>query len=116
MMAVIDTNGDGKVTRAEADAFRDGQFAKFDADGNGSLNQDEYIAMAEDFRHQMMLVRFKRHDANGDGAISKDEMSGHMGMMFEHMDRNDDGVIDQSEMRRGHHGRHHDDDGEKKGD
>lgn len=107
MLAMVDADKDGKVTRAEADAFRDAQFAKFDADGNGSLNDDEYFALMEDFRRQMMRARFNRHDADGDGVISKDEMSGHTGKMFDRLDRNDDGVIEGDEMRRGRHGRHH---------
>jgi hypothetical protein len=110
ILAMVDGDNDGKITRAEADAFRDVQFAKFDADGNGSLSDDEYIALMEDFRRQMMLARFKRSDANGDGMISKDEMTDRIGRMFVHMDRNDDGVIEGDEMRRGRHGRHHGDD------
>jgi hypothetical protein len=121
MLGMVDADKDGKVTRAEADAFRDAQMAKFDADANGSLNQDEYIALMEDFRRQMKLARFKQHDADGDGSISKDEMVGHMSMMFERMDRNNDGVIEGDEMRRGHHGERDDDDdhqgkGKKKDD
>jgi hypothetical protein len=110
ILGMVDADKDGKVTRAEADAFRDAQFAKFDADGNGSLDDNEYLALMEDFRRQMMLTRFKRYDTDGNGVISKDEMSGRIGKMFTRMDRNDDGVIEADEMGRKHHRGHHDDD------
>lgn len=108
ILAMVDGDKDGKITRAEADAHRDAQFAKFDADNNGSLDENEYLALMEDFRRQMMLARFKRHDVDGDGVISKDEMGTRISHMFERMDRNDDGVIEGDEMKR--RGRHHDDD------
>ncbi len=105
IFGMMDADGDGKITRAEADAYRDGQMAKFDADGNGSLNPDEYVAMTEDFRRQMMLAKFKRLDADGDGMLSKDEVGSRADRMFQHMDRNDDGMIEPDEMeRRGKHG------------
>lgn len=108
IMAMVDSDGDGKITRAEADAFRDSQMAKFDTDGDGSLNADEYIAMREDFRRQMMQARFKSQDENGDGKLSKEELGDRVDRMFEWMDRNDDGVIEGDEMRP-HRGRDHKD-------
>lgn len=106
MFEMIDADGDGKVTREEVDAFHEGQLEKFDTDGNGSLNADEYVAMMEDFRRQMMLKSFERKDENGDGMLDKAEMGDRMDGMFERMDRNDDGVIEKDEMRKrgGHHG------------
>jgi Ca2+-binding EF-hand superfamily protein len=109
IFGMMDADGDGKITRAEADAYRDDRMAKFDTDGNGSLNPDEYIAMMEDFRRQMMLVKFNRSDADGDGVLSKDEVGSRADRMFQHMDRNDDGVIEQDEMKR--RGKHRDGDG-----
>ncbi|NJO34516.1 MAG: hypothetical protein HC869_16680 [Rhodospirillales bacterium] len=40
-MARIDTNSDGKVTTQEFAAAGDQMFAKFDANGDGKLAQDE---------------------------------------------------------------------------
>jgi len=108
MFAMVDADSDGKITRAEVDAFRDGRMAKFDTDSDGSLNPDEYVGMMEDFRRQMMLRHFQRSDADGDGMLSKDEMGSRIDRMFSRMDRNDDGMIEADEM--GRRGRHHDDD------
>ena len=110
---MLDADRDGKVTRAEAEAFRDAQFAKFDADSSGELNPDEYVALMEDFRRQMMRARFEKRDTDGNGGISKDELSHRLERMFDHMDRDNDGAIEKGEFRRG---RHHDgDDGESGG-
>ena len=117
MVGMIDTDADGKITRAEADAFRDAHLKQFDANADGVLNGDEYIAMLEDFRRQMMLTRFKKADADGDGALSKDELGNRMDWMFAHLDRNDDGVIEADEMRKrgGHKGDDDDDDDHGRG-
>lgn len=40
-MAMIDTDGDGKVTRAEATAAADTMFGRMDANGDGTLSGEE---------------------------------------------------------------------------
>lgn len=100
MFEMIDADGDGKISRAEVDSFHKARLEKFDTDGNGSLNADEYVAMMEDFRRQMMQKRFERKDTNGDGMIDQEEMGARMDRMFDRMDRNDDGMIEKGEMRK----------------
>lgn len=67
-----DTNGDGKVSRAEfvasATAGRGDparRFAKLDTNGDGLLDKPEIEAM--------LTRRFKRQDTNGDGVLSASE-------------------------------------------
>ena len=48
LMETFDTNKDGKLTQAEVDAYRNDQLAKFDKDGNGELNLEEYQALWAD--------------------------------------------------------------------
>lgn len=67
-----DTDGDGKVSRAEfVAAAKAGKhdpskrFAKLDANGDGMLDRTEIDAM--------LSQRFKRLDTNGDGLLSADE-------------------------------------------
>ena len=83
-----DTDGDGRVSRAEATASgaeRSGEwFDKLDLNKDGYLTQDE-MKQARDTRHQnhgdmkeKMEARFKEADANGDGQLSLDEVQAKM--------------------------------------
>jgi hypothetical protein len=45
LLETFDTNGDGQLTQAEIDGFRAERLAKFDTDGNGTLNLEEYEAL-----------------------------------------------------------------------
>ena len=74
----IDANRDGLVSFEELRAFHQGQrgkharagFAKADANGDGRISRDEFLARA--------AARFDRLDANKDGALTAEEMrAGH---------------------------------------
>ena len=75
--------------------------ASLDADGDGSLTQDEIMA------HNRS--RFDKLDSNGDGAISPDEYRARLVAMFTRMDTNSDGVLAGDELpnRMGRHGHDH---------
>ena len=67
-----DTDGDGKVSRAEFLAAAKGgkgdpakRFAKLDQNDDGMLDKSEIDAM--------LTRRFRRQDTNGDGVLSADE-------------------------------------------
>lgn len=71
-MLAADTDGDGKVSRAEfLAAAKAGKgnpakrFAKLDTNGDGMLDKAEIDAM--------LTRRFKRQDTNGDGQLGADE-------------------------------------------
>ncbi len=100
MMERFDTDGDGKLTRAEIEAERAKRMAMFDTDKDGALSLDEFQPMWNDLMRQRMVQRFQRHDTDGDGKITQAEIDRHMSRIMTWMDRNDDGMIDKSDMRR----------------
>ena len=74
MMMKADANGDGVITRDEAQAGAAKAFAMMDANGDGKLTKDDRDAMRQKHLDEM----FKRLDADGNGQISKAEFdAGH---------------------------------------
>jgi hypothetical protein len=71
----IDANGDGTVTRAEAQAAATALFARLDVNKDGKLDQ----ADRELGRQQKRDKMFARLDTNGDGSISKAEFAADKG-------------------------------------
>ncbi|WP_395334235.1 hypothetical protein [Novosphingobium sp. BL-8H] len=65
----MDANGDGTITRAEAQAAAEAQFARLDVNKDGKIDQADRDAR----RTQMREEQFKRLDTNNDGVISKAE-------------------------------------------
>lgn len=109
-----DQNGDGVVSKDEFAATRALQFAKTDADRNGSLSQAEYVGefkarlekslaasdrtpeKKEEERVRQMRqaeVRFGVLDSDKSGAITKAEFDYSGWTMFIHHDPNKDGTV-----------------------
>jgi Ca2+-binding EF-hand superfamily protein len=119
----MDTDGDGVITREEAQAARKAHMMKADANGDGAVTLEELKAyrdkMREERRENRAERRFKRMDANGDGKITADEIDAMKMHRFDRIDANNDGKITKEEIeahkakmkeRRGKH-RHHGGDG-----
>jgi Ca2+-binding EF-hand superfamily protein len=54
-------------------------FKRRDANGDGSISEDEFLAAAkEDTQKEMMKKRFGKIDTNGDGKLSLDEFKAGM--------------------------------------
>lgn len=68
-MRAMDPDGDGVVTRAEAQQAAAEMFTRLDADKDGKLAPADRAARHAEMRGKM----FAKLDANGDGAISRDE-------------------------------------------
>ena len=110
MFESFDANADGKLTQAEIDEARAAQLARFDADGNGSLELAEYQALWADAMRPRMVDRFQDLDDDGDGAVTKDEYSRPFARAVRYMDSNDDGAIGRDDMGRHRYDRDRDDD------
>ena len=111
----LDSDGDGAITKSEAEAAGAARFAAADANGDGLLTADEMAAAAQNRQAERIAKRIEKLDANGDGALSLEEMSAkgskRLAHMFDRLDADGDGVITKAEaeaakgMRRGKHQR-----------
>lgn len=106
-----DTDGNGSISRAEAEAAKSwvaGQFDKLDADKDGQLTRDEMKAAREEGHEHMrehMVERFKTADANSDGGIDLAEAQTGMPKLaekFSTVDTNNDGKVTPEELRAQH--------------
>jgi hypothetical protein len=94
-----DPFGDATVSRADARAKADAEFARLDTDHDGVLSQDEFSAQfPEDSRMRMMApMMMTRLDENGDARLSKAEFTGFALKRFDMADANHDGQLTKAE-------------------
>lgn len=117
MLARIDTNGDGLISKAENRAAIEARFARMDANADGTLAGDERGKGKGKWkrgggRRGAMHDGGAGHvpggvkaDANGDGVITRAEFDAQSAARFAAMDANKDGKIEKSEMpQRGRRG------------
>lgn len=109
----VDSDGDGKVSRAEAEAASAKKllkrFDKIDTDGDGYITKVERKAAREQAGEKMKegkekgKGKIKAADTDGNGALSRDEANAAgMTKMVEHFDKIDadgDGEISKEEMK-----------------
>jgi hypothetical protein len=70
-----DTDGDGRISRAE---FVDGRIARLtaiDANRDGSVSLEERQSGRDTRRNQRVSARFETLDKDGDGAVSREEFT-----------------------------------------
>ena len=114
MMARIDTNGDGLISKAENRAMVEARFARMDADKDGMVEAGEgrkgWGKRGEGRGGKAKGMRGGRGggagmmmaDTNKDGAISKAEFDAMSAQRFAKLDTNSDGKIDAAEMKAQH--------------
>ena len=103
-----DTNGDGKLSRAEVEkamAHLLGKFDRIDTNKDGQLSRGELNAWKKAHRGERQAKaaeRFRHADTDGDGAISRAEAEKHaprLAKKFDQIDSNKDGKLTQDELR-----------------
>lgn len=100
-----DSNKDGIVTREEAEAFADREFARFDSNKDGSVDQADFDAL----RKATIDYRVKRFahslGAGPDGRLTREQFQAKAAERFARMDFNNDGTISRDERPGIGHGR-----------
>lgn len=114
MMKAADADGDGRISRAEADAQRGKMFSELDEDGDGAISRDLFVSkktdrimkrMSREHVEKRVGHRFDKIDQDGDRSLSLGEFNSRGQSHFDRMDRDSDGYISQGEHpRRGRHG------------
>ncbi len=107
--AGVDTDGDGAISLAEAEAGAPRlaySFAKFDTDGDGLLTREELQATRERVREERRErgeERFSGLDTDGDGVLSAAEAAAAPGLAknFDRLDADGDGLLTHGELQAG---------------
>lgn len=92
-MMRLDTDGDGRVTRAEFDAQSGAMFARMDTNRDGTVDKAEMAALPGGGRMAT------RADRDGSGTLTRAEYDAQSTQRFARMDMNSDGVIDAAELQ-----------------
>ena len=104
-LKAADTNGDGKISREEANASLPHlakMFDAIDANKDGFITTDELRKFHEKSgRAHKMHDHLKAADKDGDGKISREEANAlpRLAKHFDEIDANKDGFITKEEMR-----------------
>jgi Ca2+-binding EF-hand superfamily protein len=102
ILARVDTDKDGKISKAEFDTESATLFKRLDKNGDGKIASDEVPARHWGGKGPM----FGQMDTDKDGKITKAEFTAAEDKMFQKLDTNGDGVITPDELAAMHHHRH----------
>lgn len=97
-LELLDTNGDGTISREEIAAEHQRLLGAADVDGDGQLSPDEFRRRGALFLRLGTTTFFDLIDTNGDQKISVEELNQPMARWFARRDTNGDGKIDIQEF------------------
>lgn len=95
-----DVNRDGRVTRAEFDAFRMAQFGQLDRNGDGVVSPADFprLAKIRPDAYAQLTGMLDQADSNGDGAVSRDEMRTAPPRLFQIADTDQNNEVTRAEF------------------
>jgi hypothetical protein len=108
-LALMDSDNDATVSKAEYVAYMDKQFDKLDVDHDGTLDADELKLLRglPTIGPEGTVNAPGKHDAKAllqamdqdkDGTVSKQELTAYAGMVFDRLNRDHDGTLDAAEL------------------
>ncbi len=98
---LVDQNNDGRLSRAEYDAYRSGSYQSWDANRDGRISQAEYAncwyggGFYSKYNQAAYQPSYNAFDTNRDGYLSTSEY--YSASAWPGLDRNGDGIVDSSE-------------------
>ena len=103
VFAAVDADGDGKLTQAEIDKFRNDRHAAHDANGDGNLSLEEFAGLWHETTRPLTVRAFQMLDTDGDAVVTRAEYDRPLAGIVERLDRDRDGGLSLRDRR-------HDDD------
>ena len=105
-LAGMDTNRDGRTSRAEYRVGLVDGSMKFDKNADGRVTIEEMPAATRLPGIKGIMIKvFNKMDASGDGALSREELTARAEMRFSDLDTNTDGYLDAAEIKAGRRSR-----------
>ena len=95
LMAKLDANHDGSVSRGEYNAYRDGLFSQLDRNKDGSISKAEYVRSGKG--KAAREAEFKRISRSGD-RVTKADWDADIVRLFAARDKNNDGALARTEV------------------
>ena len=100
-LGILDTDGNGSVSREEITAEHQRLVGAADVNSDGRLSPDEFRRRGSFFIRLGTTTFFDLIDTNGDQQISVEELNQPMERWFTRKDANSDGSIDAEEFSEG---------------